>query len=144
MKKHITMSVVALILLSGCATNEGPQYSGQSYSQIKQYEIGTVLEERPVVITDNGNGAFFGALIGAVLGSTMGMGSGKTLSTLGGGIGGYYAGKEIAKANGDELTVKLDNGEHVVVVVKGKIFHAGDRVKIIKDGNKVAEVSKVE
>ncbi len=82
-------------------------------------------------------------LIGAVLGSTVGGGSGSTLAMLGGGVAGHYAGKEVGKANGDELTVKLENAETVIVVVKGKHFKVGDRVKIIKDGNKVAQVDLV-
>ena len=77
-----TMSVLFLtsILFIGCATNEGPEYDGKNYNQIKRYEIGTVIAERPVVISDNGSGKFLGALIGAVLGSTIG--SGKFLGAL--------------------------------------------------------------
>jgi len=139
--KIVTSTLLAAtLILSACATNEGPEYDGSTYAQIKQYELGEVLKDKPVVISDDGSGAFFGAVIGAVLGSTMGGGDGKTLMALGGGVAGYYAGKEIGKANGDELTVKLDNGKNIVVVVKGKHFKVGDRVKIIRDGNKVAQV----
>jgi len=135
--------VMVIGVMSGCATNEGPTYDGKNYSEIKQYEIGVVLKERPVVISDNGNGAFLGALVGAVLGSTIGTGNESTLASLAGGVGGYYAGKEIGKANGDELTVKLDNGKHIVVVVKGKHLNVGDKIKIIRDGQKVAQVEKI-
>jgi len=143
MKKSIYIIFASILLFSGCATNTGPEYDGKNYNQIKKYEIGTVIKSRPVVITDDGSGKFFGALVGTVLGSLVGRSSGKTLAMLGGGIGGYYAGGEIAKANGEELTVELDNGENIVVVIKGNRFNAGDRVKIIKDGNKVAEVDKI-
>jgi outer membrane lipoprotein SlyB len=132
-----------LIILAGCATNEGPTYDGNSYTQVKNYDIGVIIKERPVVISDNGNGAFLGALIGSVLGSTLGQGTGNTLASLAGGVGGYYAGKEIGKANGDELTVKLENSKHIVVVVKGKHLNIGDKIKIIRDGNKVAQVEKI-
>ncbi|MDA3909243.1 MAG: glycine zipper 2TM domain-containing protein [Sulfurimonas sp.] len=143
MKKFIYILLASITLFSGCATNNGPQYDGKNYNQIKRYDMGTVLKSRPVVITDDGDGKFFGALIGTVLGSLVGRSSGKTLAMLGGGIGGYYAGSEIAKANGEELTVRLDNGEDIVVVIKGNFFTAGDRVKIIKDGNRVAQVDRV-
>jgi len=143
MKIAAYIILISLTVFSGCATNQGPEYDGKNYNQIKRYKIGTVLNSRPVVITDDGTGKFFGALIGAVLGSLVGSGDGKTLATLGGGLGGYYAGSEIAKANGEELTVELDNGENIVVVIKGNRFKAGDRVKIIKDGNKVAQVDKI-
>ncbi len=143
MIKIASIAVVALLTFSGCATNEGPTYDGKSYDQIKRYQIGTITKDRPVVISDDGSGKFFGAIIGAVLGSTIGHGNGSTLAALGGGVAGYYAGNEIGKANGDELTVKLENGEHIVVVVKGKHLKVGDKVKIIKDGNKVAQVDKI-
>lgn len=144
MMKSIYILLASVIFFAGCATNEGPQYDGKNYNQIKRYEIGTVIAERPVVISDDGSGKFLGALIGAVLGSTIGSSSGKVLATLGGGLAGGYIGSEAGKANGAELTVELDSGEHIVVVVKGhKHFVSGDRVKIIKDGNKVAQVDKI-
>ena len=137
--------VLVLTLLStGCATNEGPEYSGRDYNRIKYYDIGKVIEARPVVITDNGSGKFLGAIIGVVLGSTIGKGSGTTLAMLGGGLAGGYAGSEIGKANATELTVELENGGDIVVVVKGKHIEVGDRVKIIKDGNRASEVSKID
>lgn len=141
MKKLMLSLSVLTLFIGGCATNNGPEYEGGDYNQIKRYETGIVIDQRAVVISDEGTGKFLGALIGGVLGSTMGQNSGKTLTTLGGGLAGAYAGSEIAKANATELTVEMDNGENVVVVVKGnRIFHKGDRVRIVKDGNKVAQV----
>jgi outer membrane lipoprotein SlyB len=144
MKKSIYSLVVVAMLFGGCATNTGPEYDGNSYNQIKRYDLGTVIESRPVVISDSGSGKFLGALIGAVVGSTMGRASGKTLATLGGGLAGAYVGNEVGKANASELTVELDNGDNIVVIAKGKEIYAGDRVKIIKDGNRVAEVRRVD
>ena len=143
MKILISLSVASLLLFSGCATNRGPEYSGEDYTQIKSYEIGTVTKSRPVVISDDGSGKFIGALVGAVLGSLVGSNKGSVLAMLGGGLGGRYVGSEIAKANGEELTVELDHGEEVVIVLKGNRFLAGDRIKIIRDGNKVAQVERL-
>jgi len=141
--KIISLGLASALMFSGCATNDGPEYDGRSYQQIKRYDIGTVVQERPVVISDDGSGSFMGALVGAVLGSTLGGGNGRILMALGGGVAGYYAGKEIGKANGDELTVELENGSTIIVVVKGKDIKVGDKIKIIKDGNKVAQVDKI-
>jgi len=141
--KLVSILVVGAFIFSGCARNDVPEYDGNSYKQIKRYDVGTVISERPVTISDNGTGKFLGALIGGVIGSTIGGGNGRVLAALGGGLLGGYAGSEVGKANADELTVKLDNGEQVVVVVKGQDFVVGDRVKIIKDGNKVAQVEKI-
>lgn len=143
MKILISLSLAGLLLFSGCATNTGPEYDGENYTQIKSYEIGTVTKSRPVVINDDGSGKFIGALVGAVLGSLIGSNKGSVLAMLGGGLGGRYVGSEIAKANGEELTVELDHGEEVVIVLKGNRFLAGDRIKIIRDGNKVAQVERL-
>ena len=139
----LVSSVTIMLILSGCATNSGPEYDGNSYQEIKTYEIGTVKSVRPVVISDNGTGTFLGAIVGTVLGSVVGEGSGNTLATLAGGLGGAYAGDQIGKANASELSVHLNNGNNVVVVVKGKDFLVGDRVKIIKDGNRVDQVYRI-
>jgi outer membrane lipoprotein SlyB len=144
MKLLTSIAATVLLLFSGCATNEGPEYDGNSYNKVKRYETGIVLNVRPVVIKDDGSGKFFGAIIGTVLGSMVGQGNGRTLATLGGGLGGYYAGKEAGKANGEELTVELDYGENIVVVAKGNRFFKGDRVKMIKDGNKVVQVDLIK
>ena len=142
-KVLVASSLTAMLILTGCATNSGPEYSGGSYQQIKTYEIGTVQSVRPVVISDNGTGTFIGAIVGTVLGSMVGQGRGSTLATLAGGLGGAYAGSQAAKANASELSVKLDDGRDVVVVVKGKNFLVGDRVKIIKDGNRADQVYRI-
>jgi len=142
-KVLVASSLTAMLILTGCATNGGPEYSGDSYQQIKTYEIGTVQSIRPVVISDNGTGTFIGAIVGTVLGSMVGQGRGSTLATLAGGLGGAYAGNQVGKANASELSVKLDDGRDVVVVVKGKNFLVGDRVKIIKDGNRADQVYRI-
>ena len=144
MVKVIIMTFAALLLLGGCASRGGAEYSGNTYREIKQYVVGTVVEVRPVQISDNGTGLFIGALTGAVLGSTIGRGSGKTLATLGGGLGGAYVGSQVGKANAEELTVRLDNGQDIVVVSKGSNqFLPGDRIKIIKQGNTVERVERL-
>ncbi|MCF6310722.1 MAG: glycine zipper 2TM domain-containing protein [Sulfurimonas sp.] len=143
MKYLISLLATSLLIFSGCATNIGPEYEGQSYKQVKRYEIGTVTKSRAIVITDDGSGKFVGTLVGAVLGSLVGSNKGSVLAMLGGGLGGHYVGSEIAKANGEELTVELDHGEEVVIVLKGNHFLAGDRIKIIRDGNKVAQVDRL-
>ena len=149
MKQNLVMLITAVMIwipmMNGCATNEGPEYDGRSYDNIKRFQIGTVVAERPVVVKDDGKGTFIGAISGVVLGSFIGGGRASSLGALGGGLVGAYAGGEVGKANAEELTVELSTGEVVVIVVKGeKIYKIGDRIKIIKDGNKVADIQKLE
>jgi outer membrane lipoprotein SlyB len=143
MKFLIFLSVISLLLFSGCTTNQGPLYDGKDYKKIKRYEIGTVTRSRPVVIDDDGSGSFVGALVGSVLGSLIGNNKGSILAMLGGGLGGHYVGSELGKANGEELSVELDDGEEVIIVLKGNRFLTGDRIKIIRDGDKVAQVERL-
>ncbi len=139
----LASSVAVALILSACATRNVPEYNGNTYQDIKTYEIGSVISVRPVVISDNGTGTFLGAIVGTVLGSMVGGGNGKALATLAGGLGGAYAGDQAGKANASELSVRLDNGKNVVVVVKGKNFLVGDRVQIIKNGNRVDQVYRI-
>ena len=143
-KNILISSAVSILLLSGCATNEGPEYDGKSYQQIKRFEVGRVIDKKPIVISDDGSGSFFGMIIGAVIGSTFGSGAGSVLSSLGGGIAGHYAGKEVAKADGAELTIELDSGEDIIIVIKGDDFEVGDKIQIIRSGGKVEQVRKVK
>ena len=143
-KKILISSSIAALLLAGCATNDGPEYDGKSYQQIKRYEFGTIIKNKPVVISDDGSGSFFGMIIGVVLGSTLGSNAGSTLASLGGGIAGHYAGKEVGKANGAELTVRLDTGEDIIIVIKGDGFDIGKKIQIIRSSGKVEQVRLVE
>lgn len=148
MKKSIVSVIVAALIgagmMSGCARNDVPEYEGSSYDEIKRFEIGTVLSIRPVVVKDEGLGSMIGTITGVVLGSFIGGGRASALGTLGGGLAGAYVGSEAGRANAQELTVELDYGEEAVIVVKGEdVYLEGDRIRIIKDGNKVASVEKV-
>lgn len=144
MKTFVLAVAAVTLLMSGCARHQGTEYEGRTYDQIKKVETGTVIDHRYVIVKDDGTGRFLGALVGAVLGSTMGGGEGKRLTLVGGGILGGVIGSEAGKANAEELTVEVDSGETVVVVVKGDSgFLIGDRVRIVEDGNKVATVHRI-
>ena len=141
----ITAAVVWMPMMSGCAKQGVPEYEGSSYDEIKRFEIGTVLSIRPVVVKDEGLGTMIGTITGVVLGSFIGGGRASARGTLGGGLAGAYVGSEAGRANAQELRVELNSGEEAVIVVKGEnVYQAGDRIRIIKDGNKVATVEKVE
>ena len=143
LKQILIGSSVVILLLSGCTSHTGPEYDADSYSQIKRVQKGLVIKSRPVTIKDDGSGKFIGALVGAVIGSTIGSHSGARLATVGGGLAGGILGTEVGKANALELTIELDAGETIVVVAKVLNIVAGDRVRVIKDGNKAATVDRI-
>jgi len=139
-KLTILFLSITFLTLGACATNGGNEVESGSSAYLMQAKSGIITEIKPVVIKDSGTGTFVGALTGAALGSTIGGGRGRTLTALGGGLAGAYAGREIGKANAQQLMVKLDSGNSVVVIAKGKSFAVGEEVKIITNGNQVVTV----
>ena len=139
--KRIIFAVIALFMLSGCTqmynSNEVDLYQTNG---IYTYQKGKITDIRLVRIRDNGTGTFIGALTGAVLGSMIGNGKGNTLATLAGGLGGAYVGNHLDKANGEELYIHLDDGRNIVTIVKGVVFHVGECVRVIFNGNKILRV----
>lgn len=148
MKMKILISLSILGLLTACSTNTGPEYDGRSYSQIKTIEMGVVVRTGQIVISDDGSGKSAGTMIGGVAGSAAGYHNGHFLASMGGaivgGLVGGAVGSEAGKSDGQELTVDLDNGRRIVIVVKQNDIEAGDRIEIIKAGNKVQRVNRVE
>lgn len=140
MKSFMTSMIVLIFVLSGCAQRGVYEVSPQSANKAYHYQTGTVEEIRPVVIKDNGTSTFLGAITGAVLGSMIGQGKGNTLATLAGGLTGAYVGSQLGKANAQELTIHLDDGEDIVVIMKGLRFYTGERVRVIKNGQRVIRV----
>ncbi len=146
MKKILALFAGVLVFIfSGCTQMyNSNEVSLNDVNTVMSYKIGVVENVKKVIIKDNGTGLFVGAYTGTVLGSMFGRGKGNVLSTLIGGITGALAGYEIDKANAQELFIKLEDGKHIVVVVKGIKFKKGDRVRIIMRGYKVVRVEKID
>ncbi|BBG65430.1 putative outer membrane lipoprotein Pcp [Hydrogenimonas sp.] len=141
--KKIYLAAIAtlgILFLGGCAQRGVEEVNPEATQYVMRYEAGTIESIRPVVIKDNGTGTFLGAVTGGVLGSLIGGGKGNTLATLAGGLAGAYVGSEAGKANAQELTVQLDNGSTVVVIVKGLRFYPGERIRIVKQGERISSV----
>ncbi|NPA11439.1 MAG: glycine zipper 2TM domain-containing protein [Epsilonproteobacteria bacterium] len=136
--------IAFFLLFSGCTqmynSNEVNLYD---VNAVLSYEEGVVEDVRKVVIKDDGSGTLVGAYSGMVLGSMIGKGRGNVLSTLIGGLTGAFVGYESDKANGEELFIRLDDGRKIVVIVKGVDILRGDRVRIIKRGNRIVRVEKL-
>ncbi len=145
MKKVIYAAVLSAgtLFVTGCSPMMpmgGNVVTPQSTQYVSTYDVGTVQSVRYVRVQDTGAGTLVGAAIGAVLGHQIGHGRGKDLATLGAGLAGAYVGNQVASANAAELTVRLNNGRHVVVVAKGTNFAVGQRVRIVRQGDRVVSV----
>jgi outer membrane lipoprotein SlyB len=139
--KSILLSLMACLCLAGCADNlSGDVYSRDEARKTMDVSYGTVMAVRPVVIEgDRGFlGQAGGAVIGGMAGNTMGGGGGKDLATAVGAVAGAVAGgvvqEKSTRAQGAEITVRLDsNGSSIAVVQQVEDlneFVAGQRVRM--------------
>jgi outer membrane lipoprotein SlyB len=139
-----TIALITILFFgTGCTYRDAETLSPTATQYVMHYETGTIASIRPVVIRDNGTGAFLGAVTGAVLGSLIGEGKGNTLATLAGGLTGFYLGNQAGAANAQELTVRLDNGHKIVVIVKGTGFYVGERIRIVLYHGRIFSVEPI-
>ena len=102
-------------------------------------QYGSVVSVRPVRINGGDNapvGTLAGAAVGGLLGSTIGHGSGSAAAAILGAVGGGLAGNALehnaTTQNGEEVVVRLDNGQTIAVVQGGwQDFAAGQRVQVV-------------
>lgn len=144
MKILTTIAFASMVMLGGCAQSGLPVLDADATKYVLSSESGRITDVRAVVVKDSGGGAAIGGISGAVIGSTMGGGRGSILTMLAGGLIGLYAGNEIGKSNAQELSVKLDSKQEVVVVSKGNEFSIGQRVKIIKRNGQIYNVESAK
>ncbi|MGB1236623.1 MAG: glycine zipper 2TM domain-containing protein [Pseudomonadales bacterium] len=154
MKKSAKLiPIIALsALLGGCATSNlsGDTYTRDEARAVQNVQYGTIISARPVVIegrTEGVVGTAGGAAIGGIAGSGVGGGSGRQIATVAGAILGGIIGQNIeeraTRAQGQELTVRLDSGETISVVQQvdqANFFSANERVKYLNH-NGTARIS---
>lgn len=144
-------AMLALTLaLSGCASSlKGDTYSREEARQVQDVAFGTLISATPVVIEGNrsGIGKLPGAIVGGVAGSSVGEGKGQQIFTILGAVGGAVVGSMIeesaTKAQGLELTIRLDSGRTLSIVQQVDsvdAFRAGQRVRVLTQGQ-LARVS---
>ncbi len=145
LRTSAALALVALVLLAaGCAAprNSDTYYSGEAL-RAQSVDLGVIESLRPVQIQQgqSGVGTVGGAALGGIAGSTLGSGSrANTAGAIGGAIVGGLIGSAIerdaTKANGVEITLRLDSGKMIAVVQEGTgaEFRPGDRVRVLSDG----------
>ena len=136
--------MVGTVTMTGCAYNSSSPdvYTAGQAQREESVRFGTVESVRAVTISSNdgqpsGLGAIGGGALGAVAGSAFGGGRGSIATAIIGGIAGAVAGNAVengvAKRNGVEITVRLDNGDlrAITQAATGEVFQAGDRVRLL-------------
>lgn len=127
--------------LSGCASSTaGNVYSRDEARQPQVVKFATVESIQPVKIegTHSYIGAATGAVLGGLAGSTVGGGTGQKAAAVAGAVAGGLAGnaaeQALTKADGLEITVRLDN-DNVMAIVQEQSeqqFRVGQRVRVVQ------------
>jgi outer membrane lipoprotein SlyB len=144
--RYFTAVAAALVLatLAGCApSRSGDVYRRGEALRAQSVELGVIESLRPVRLEggNSGVGTVGGAVLGGLAGSTLGGGStahaaGAVAGAILGGLAGTAIEKDVNRANGIEITVRLDSGRMLAVVQEGDgaEFRPGDRVRLLSDG----------
>lgn len=146
--KYILFSLMTCLLFAGCADNlSGDVYTREEARKTLDVSYGTVVAVRPVVIEGERSflGEAGGAVIGGMAGNTVGSGSGRALATAAGAVAGTVVGgaaqERATRAQGAEITIRLDNDGNTIAIVQQvedlKEFVAGQRVRLTSsNGNR--------
>lgn len=133
MKKLLSVVVLSVAFLSGCATVQKEQVSFNATVQsVRNYQS---VKKEP-----NLGGAAIGGVAGGVLGHQVGKGNGKTLATILGVVGGAAVGSQVGQNTVpvamQELSVLMPDGRLININVEQAGFFAGQQVQITTQGNK--------
>jgi len=138
--------VVAVTVLSACATSSPDVISRQDAQVAAQVQDGTVISIRPVTVdgSQSGMGAAAGGIVGAAVGTggstiqreKIGLG---VLAGVAGALAGNAIERMATKEEAFEIIVQLRNGDRrAIVQAKGnETLLAGDSVVIVTSGGKV-------
>jgi len=140
---RVAALVIAVAALAGCAQGlGGGSYTREEARREQNVRMGVVESVRPVQIEGTRTiiGPAAGAVVGGIAGSTVGGGRGSDIAAVLGAVVGGVAGQAVeqgaTRKSGVEVTVKLDNGTLLAIVQEAdETFRAGDRVRILSDGN---------
>ncbi len=146
-KPFILVTLLAATLLSaGCASSlSGDTYSRAEAQRPISFREGQLIQVRKVRLegTKSNIGTGAGAVLGGVAGSGVGQGRGAivgaVLGAVVGGVAGAATEEGMTREDAWELTVRLNNGESLVVVQEvGQYdrYVAGERVRVLTSNGK--------
>jgi outer membrane lipoprotein SlyB len=146
--KVTVLAIASAAIFAGCASPYPPS-TGDNYPN-NSYPVSTapaynsqygVVDSIQVVQQNTGNsgigaGAVVGGVVGGVLGNQVGGGSGRTLATAAGVVGGALVGNQIQHNNQQtrdvyQIGVRLDNGAYQTMTLDAVgDLRVGNRVRI--------------
>ncbi|MCL6269600.1 glycine zipper 2TM domain-containing protein [Sansalvadorimonas sp. 2012CJ34-2] len=133
-----------LLLTGGCMSDmTGTNYDRGEARTLQSVQFGEIVDIENVKLegSKSGVGTVAGAAVGGLAGSKVGHGRGSAVAAIAGAVAGGVLGNaaenKITEGTGLNITVRLDNGNHVSVVQqleKGNSFRVGDRVRVLTQG----------
>lgn len=139
------MKTVALILAAALLAASLPApLLAQTYAaqQGETVQRGKIIGVKTVQISQGSQGnktgaAIVGGIAGAIIGNQFGSGSGRTLMTGAGAVGGALLGSNLAQGQAPryarQWTIRLDHGQGTVSVVQNSdSLYVGERVRVIQ------------
>ena len=142
------------VILTGCSATSAPVSDNKAGTlkreRAEEIQTGIVVKVKKITVLGKRSSAGYsvGRVAGSIAGGAVGSGYGSVAGSIAGAfIGGSLgssADKGLQKKPGLEISVRLDNGEHVTVTQLAKIpFKSGDHVRLVMRGDK-AEVERKE
>lgn len=138
----VSAALLSVSLLAGCAGDlSGSTYSRADARKVQYVQYGVIESATPVVIEGRkeGVGTLAGAVVGGIAGSEVGGGKGSAIASVIGAVAGGVAGSKIeesaTRAQGQELTIRMDSGELISVVQEvsnNTFFRPGDQVRVLE------------
>ncbi|MEC5385618.1 glycine zipper 2TM domain-containing protein [Uliginosibacterium sp. H3] len=136
-----TICALSLVLgAAGCVSSKaGDVYSRDEARRVMTFREGVLVGIKEVRLegTKSAVGAGAGAVVGGVAGSAVGQGKGSVvaavLGAVAGGVAGAAAEEGLTREKALELTVRLDNGESLIIVqgIGDDKFKEGERVRVV-------------
>jgi outer membrane lipoprotein SlyB len=140
----VLLFLLVATALVGCASNlSGESYSRSEARTVQRVEYGIIEHLRAVKIegTKTPIGSAAGAAVGGIAGSGVGGGKGSYIMAVIGAVAGGVAGAAIeegvTRAEGVEITVKLDSDRTIAIVQAlspNERFSVGERVRVLSAG----------
>jgi outer membrane lipoprotein SlyB len=136
-------ALLAALITTGCVATPSPdRYERHEVMQRYTEEAGTVLAARTVRIqgTGSGVGTVVGASVGGGVGSRLGQGEGARINAALGAVAGAIVGRLAENAHADhdgtEVSVRLESGAVISVVVPGVLaLQPGMPVRVLSRGH---------
>jgi len=142
-KTVLGAAILGVVLsLGGCVPAGSNVVTPRSTDHVLTYGKATVMSFRYLSIQPDA-ATIEGATAGALVGSAVGSGGGTVLAVVGGTLAGGYIGSHYGSPNAQDLTLRLDNGRRVVVRIKGTSFRQGERVYVVRDGNRIVSIQHI-